>query len=320
MKSLAILASLLLAAGVALAAPPAKDAAPPLTPGAVRDCPLCPELVTVPAGSFVLGTSADQPEASRATGEAPPLSVTMHKPYALSRTEITVAQFRAFADETGYVPESGCRVWVDGAWVLTRERDWRSPGFTEPQAEAEPVVCVSWDDARAYVDWLSKKAGNRYRLPSESEWEYAARGGTSTARYWGDHDSGENDLLTSACDYANVYDTTGVPVFGFPWANARCTDRFAGLAPVASFKPNGFDLVDMIGNAREWVQDCYTTSYVGRPPDARAWEWAGGCEERGVRGGSFATPPETSRAAARGGARQSSRQQDLGFRVARDAD
>ena len=310
----------LLLAATATAAPPAKDAGPPLTPGAVRDCPLCPELMTVPAGSFLLGTSADQPESSRQTGESPPLSVTMHRPYAVSRTEITVAQFRTFADATHYTTEGGCRVWANGAWVLSRDRDWQNPGFAEPQADAEPVVCVSWDDAHAYLDWLSKVTGRKYRLLSETEWEYAARGGTSTARYWGDRDSGPFDLLTSACDYANVYDTSGVPVHGFPWANARCNDRYASLAPVGSFKANAFDLVDLIGNAREWLQDCYTTSYVGRPADARAWEWAGGCEERGVRGGSYATPPERSRAAARGGERQATRQQDLGFRVARDVD
>jgi len=317
----AFLAATLLACGFAGAAPaPAKDPGPPLTPGAVRDCPQCPELMTIPAGDFVLGTSADNPESSAATGETPPVAVTMHRPYSMSRTEVTVAQFRAFVATTEYAAEPGCRVWLDGAWVLSRQHDWRDPGFADAQADTEPVVCVSWDDARAYVEWLSKTTGHRYRLPSEAEWEYAARGGTSTPRYWGDRDSGENDLVATVCDYANVYDISAAQAQPYPWPNARCTDRYVGLAPVGSFKPNAFDLVDMIGNAREWVQDCYTTSYVGRPADARAWEWAGGCEDRVVRGGSYASPPERSRSAARGGERQITRQQDLGFRVARDAD
>lgn len=304
----------------AAAAPPAKPVGPPQTPGTVRDCPLCPELVIVPAGSFVLGTSLDSSESSRATGESPPLAVTMHRPYAMGRSEVTVAQYRAFVEASGYDGGTGCRVWADGAWVQARDRGWRDPGFAEPQGDGEPVVCVSWDDARAYVDWLTRTTGKRYRLPSETEWEYAARGGTSTARFWTERDATPTDLVVAACDYANVYDISAARAQPRPWPNARCTDRHAGLAPVGSYKPNAYDLVDMIGNAREWVQDCYTTSYVGRPADARPWEWAGGCEERGVRGGSYATAPERSRAAARGAERQAARQQDLGFRIARDAD
>ncbi len=312
--------ALLLSANGLAAAPPAKDAGPPLIPGAMRDCPLCPQLFSVPAGSFLMGTSSDNPESSRTTGESPPLPVTIRRPYAISRTEITVAQFRAFVTAAHYTSESGCRTWTAGAWVLTKQHDWKDPGLADAQSDEVPVVCVSWDDAWAYADWLSKATGKHYRLPSESEWEYAARGGTSTARYWGDNDSGVSDLLTSVCDYANVYDMSAVAVLGLPGANARCNDHYAGLAPVGSFKPNAFGLVDMIGNAREWAQDCFTTSYQGRPDDARAWEWVGGCDERVVRGGSFATDPQHSRAAARNGEKQSLRQQDLGFRVVRDLD
>ena len=286
--------------------------------GALRDCPTCPELVVVPAGSLLLGTSSDEDEVDRDRGESPPLPVQMNRPYAIGRYEVTVAQFRAFVDATQYAPQGDCRIVSGGAWLRLRERDWRNPGFATPPADGDPVVCVSWDDATAYLAWLSKLTGKGYRLPTEPEWEYAARGGTTTPRYFGNRDSSEDAPLASACDFANVYDASAVTELAFPYPNARCSDGYTYVAPVGSFKPNAFDLYDMIGNAREWLQDCYTASYRGRPQDARAWQWAGGCELRGVRGGSWATRPAESRAAARGAEPQGQRQSDLGFRVVRD--
>jgi formylglycine-generating enzyme required for sulfatase activity len=294
-------------------APPAVAVAPT---GTFRDCPTCPELVVVPAGEFVLGTQVDDPEADRVRGEAPPLAVSMNRAYAIGRTEVTVAQFRAFVAATQYAAVAECRHVDGGGWEATAGRDWRSPGFA--QRDDEPVVCVSWDDAKAYVDWLAKTTGRAYRLPSETEWEYAARGGTTTPRYWGARDSHEDSALSLACDHANVYDAGAVAALALQVPNAHCTDRHVHTAPVGTYRPNAFDLADAIGNAREWVQDCYTASYRGRPQDGRAWEWAGGCERRGVRGGSWATRPAQSRSAARGAEPQALRQSDLGFRVARD--
>jgi formylglycine-generating enzyme required for sulfatase activity len=304
---------------VAAAGAPAQRASA-LAPGHIKDCPSCPELVTIPAGVFTLGTSGDASEVDRVSGEAPPLQATIGRAYAIGRTEVTVRQFRAFVAATHYAAPAGCRIARDGHWQADAERSWRDPGFGDPPSEDQPVVCVSWDDAQAYLEWLSRVTNHHYRLPSETEWEYAARGGTTTARYWGERDSSEADVPSRACDYANVYDISAVAQYQFLWPNARCSDRHAGLAAVASYQPNAFDLYDMIGNAREWLQDCYTASYEGRPPDARAWVWAGGCEARGVRGGSFASRPERSRAAARDSELQGTRQQDLGFRVARDLD
>ena len=318
---------LTLVAAAALAQPPqapptkaaaAAAAAANAATGAFRDCPACPEMVTVPAGSFLLGTSADTKEFDRERGEAPPLAVTMSRSYAIGRYEVTVANFRAFAEATQYALRGDCRVVSGGAWVRLADRSWKSPGFADAQADNEPVVCVSWDDAKAYADWLSKSTGKAYRLPSETEWEYAARGGTTSARYFGANDSDEDSVLSLACDYANVYDSSSVTELAFPYANARCSDAHTFTAPVGTFKPNAFDLYDMLGNAREWLADCYTASYRGRPADGRAWVWAGGCELRGVRGGSWATRPAETRAAARGAELQGLRQADLGFRVVRD--
>ena len=302
----------------AAAAAAAAATASAATTGVIRDCPACPEMVVVPAGTFTLGTSASATEVDLERGEAPPQPVTIARAFALGRYEVSVAEFRAFVDATQYAATGDCRVASGGGWIRLPDHGWQDPGFAGPPAENEPVVCTSWDDAKAYADWLAKTTGQHYRLPSETEWEYAARGGTTTPRYFGDRDSDEATLLSVACDYANVYDASAVLELGFQEPNARCSDGHTYDAPVGSIKPNAFDLYDMIGNAREWVQDCYTATYTGRPLDGRAWEWAGGCELRGVRGGSWASRPSAARAAARGGELQNLRQSDLGFRVARD--
>jgi formylglycine-generating enzyme required for sulfatase activity len=245
------------------------------------------------------------------------MAIAMARPFAMGKYEVTVAQFRAFSEATQRVPHGDCRVATGSGWGRLADRSWVNPAGAMAPAESEPVVCVSWDDAQAYVSWLTAQTGHRYRLPSESEWEYAARGGTATARYFGDRDSDESSVLSVACDYANVYDASAVRDLHFNYPSARCNDHHTRQAPVGSYKPNAFDLYDMIGNAREWIQDCFTASYVGRPADARAWEW-GGCTLRGVRGGSWATRPMESRSAFRGYENQATRQADLGFRVVRD--
>jgi len=204
--------------------------------------------------------------------------------------------------------------------VHDRDRSWRDPGFPQPPADDDPVVCVNWEDARAYADWLAGKSGLKYRLPSEAEWEYVARGGTAFPRFWGAEDSTESAALSLACDYANVYDTSAVDAFSLPWPNANCNDGVSGLAGTGRYKPNAFGAHDVIGNAREWLQDCYTASYKGRPSDGRAWTWQGGCELKSVRGGSWASRPLDARAAARDAEPTLLRQSDLGFRVARDYD
>ncbi len=293
-----------------------QTAPPPAAPA--TDCPECPALALVPPGQFMLGSAPDAAELDRTTGESPGVMLAFTRPYYVSRREVTVGEFRRYVEATGREPAPGCRVWLGGQWVLERDRGWRDPGFALPPADDEPVVCVSWDDARAYAEWLSEKSGKRYRLPSEAEWEYAARGGTSYPRFWGEQDSREDLALSLACDYANVYDTSAVSGPGLPGPNARCNDRAPALAAGGRYKPNAFGIHDIIGNAREWVMDCYTASYLGRPGDPRAWTWQGGCERKSVRGGSWASRPRDARAPARGSEPTPQRQSDLGFRVARD--
>ncbi len=283
-----------------------------------RDCAVCPELAVVPPGQFTMGSPPDAAELEAGRGESPAVTLSFARPFLISRREITVGEFRRFVDATDAKAVAGCRVWSGGQWIQDHDRSWRDPGFATPPRDDEPVVCINWDDARAYAAWLAKESGKRYRLPSEAEWEYVARGGTSFPRYWGERDSREDLVLSLACDYANVYDASAVDAQHFSWPNARCSDRAPALAPVAQYKPNAFGVFDVIGNAREWVMDCFTASYAGRPQDARAWTWQGGCELKGVRGGSWASRPRDARAPARGAELATHRQSDLGFRVARD--
>lgn len=299
-----------------VALPAFAQQTPPAAPA--TDCAACPPLASVPPGRFLLGSAGGAPEADASTGEVPGLAVTLARPFRVASREITVAEFRRYVEATGAEPAPGCRIWSGGQWVHERARGWRDPGFAQPPRDDDPVVCVNWDDARGYADWLSKESGGRYRLPSEAEWEYVARGGTPFPRFWGERDSGEDEPLSRACEFANVYDASAVDALRLPWPNARCLDRAVALAPVAQYQPNAFGVYDIIGNAREWVMDCYTASYAGRPEDGRAWTWQGGCELRGVRGGSWASRPRAARAPARGAEPAALRQSDLGFRVVRD--
>ncbi|MBL8628694.1 MAG: formylglycine-generating enzyme family protein [Rhodospirillaceae bacterium] len=282
----------------------------------IRDCPTCPEIVVVPAGKFMMGTPGGAEEVDDDTGETPQIAITIEKAYGLGKTEVTTTQFTEFVNQSGHKIEPGCRLW-NNRWLFDPKSDWRGAGMMRTPRPNSPAICVSWSDAQAYAAWLSKKTGKKYRLPSESEWEYAARAGTTAPRYFGVN-SFEGVSISLACENANVYDVSAQTEYPLPYPYARCKDNAADLAPVGSYKPNAFGLYDMIGNVSEWVEDCYTASYWGRAPDQRAWTWAGGCEARGVRGGSWISRPADARSAKRDKAPTDTRTSYIGFRVARD--
>ena len=166
---------------------------------------------------------------------------------------------------------------------------------------------VSWEDARGYVRWLSRETGEEYRLLTEAEWEYVARAGTQTARYWGESESEQ-------CRYANGRDRSlGAPLTS-DWDPAPCSDGYVRTAPVGMFEPNGFGLHDVLGNAGEWTQDCWNESYSGAPADGTAWS-SGDCSERAYRGHTWGDYPWALRSANRGGLPAGFR--GIGFRVAR---
>lgn len=269
-----------------------------------RDCTDCPEMIPIPGGNFEMGSPNF--EAGRRDDEGPIRRVSIG-PFALGKYAVTRGQFAVFVSETGYDAGEKCWTVEDGTAEVRSGRSWRNPGFQ--QDNSHPIVCVSWDDATAYAQWLSRKTGKTYRMPSEAEWEYAARAGTTTVRYWG-------DSADQACVYANVMDTTGKSqVPGVTW-EVSCTDGHGYTAPVGSFKPNAFGLYDMLGNVWQWTQDCWHDNYDGAPTDGSAWS-GGDCERHAVRGGSWLLRPVSVRAAARSGSNTTGRSRSLGFRLAR---
>ena len=280
---------------------------------AFSECEGCPEMVVIPAGRFVMGTPGAQRARGAAGAEADPVVVEIPRAFALGRREVTRGEYARFIADSGHEPQGGCRVFDPALSRFNDDprRGWQDVATPAAPGDDHPVSCVSFTDALAYAQWLSAKSGQRYRLPSEAEWEYAARAGRSTLRPWGDD-------ADAGCEFANTYDLVAEARYRLGWQPSRCRDGQADLAPGGQFAANAFGLQDMIGNLREWVQDCATASYVGRPRDARAWEWLGGCGERVQRGGSWLAPAEQNRSAARSAAPAGERAADAGFRVAAD--
>ena len=263
----------------------------------IKDCADCPELVVIPVGSFLMGAS-DRPDGS----EGPVHEVRIGRALAMGRYEVTRGEFARFVNASGYKTLSGqkrsptgCMAWDGKRSTMEASKSWRDPGFT--QTDSHPVVCVSWYDAQAYLAWLNEKApGKGFRLPTEAEWEYAARAGQGTARYpWGDDPS-----YSQICDFANGMDATAKAQFpDVTWTAASCSDGHANTAPVGSFKANAFGLYDMHGNAGEWVQDVWHENYQGAPDDGSAWVNGGDQNFRQLRGGTFRAAPMSLRSAGR---------------------
>lgn len=282
---------------------------------AFKDCETCPEMVVVPIGSVAIGSY--ETEAYRRSGERPKQHVTIAKPFALSKTETTLRQFRQFAVETGYVGEpaifrgqlyEGCNFFDGNGYGYVRNHNWDNPGY--PQREEEPVVCVSWSDAAAFAEWLSDKTGRTYRLPSTVEFEYAMRAGSETPWTWGTDPS-------EACEHANIGDET----LARQWpkrASFNCDDGHLFLASVGKFKANGFGLHDMLGNAWEWTNDCWHDDLRDAPLDGSSWmEEAGGdCDARVPKGGGWISGPAWARASVRSKDGANYRSFMLGFRLA----
>jgi len=265
----------------AAASAPAQTAASTTPPKTFRDCPNCPEMVVIPAGSFQMGAAPGENErfevpTSQANRDQPQHLVTFAKPFALAKFDITRAQFAAFATATGFHPHSGCLTVVNGAWTPQPQASWEEPGFA--QTDEDPAVCMNEIEITGYLRWLRQTTGKAYRLPSEAEWEYAERAGTITAYYWGDDPK-------DACKYENIGDED----YGFKYnikAPISCHDGFADLAPVGSFKPNAFGLYDMAGNIFVLTADCWNENYNGAPTDGTAW-MSGDCARHVARKASF---------------------------------
>jgi formylglycine-generating enzyme required for sulfatase activity len=270
-----------------------------------KDCENCPEMVVIPAGTFTMGSP--QSEKERLDTEGPQHSVTISATFAVAKFAVTRGQFAAFVKDTGYDAGSKCWTLENGKVDWRSSRSWRNPGFG--QDDTHPVVCLSWNDAKAYVAWLSRKTGQGYRLLTEAEFEYANRAGTTTRYSFGDDESG-------LCGNANGFDQTAKKSVAATLSGAPCSDGYAYTAPVGSFAANDFGLYDMSGNAWEWTEDCWHESYAGAPKDGSAWT-SGSCEYRVRRGGDWLDGPWFLRAANRHGGRPDLRDDAVGFRVAR---
>jgi len=292
----------------------ALPAAPP-PPSAIRDCADCPEVVRIAAGEFQMGADATEeereavPPSIRGVG-LPRKQVSIAREFWMGRTEVTVAQFRAFVEATRRDTGNACVINNNGRWENGPGRNWRSPNFA--QDDNHPVVCASWNDAVAYTEWLSQRTGKKYRLPTEAEWEFAARAGTTSARYWGD------DRVPS-CKFANVADTTTATALGWPKSAVifECSDNQVYTAPVGSFAANGVGLFDMLGNVLEWTADCWVENLTTQPGDGTARN-APNCARRTIRGGSWEGVPSIVRSAYREPAFQGARTSQIGFRVVRE--
>jgi hypothetical protein len=261
-----------------------RDASKELSPGInVKDCETCPDMIEIPAGSFMMGSQEFDSEQ--------PVHPVQIKRFAMSKTEITRGQFAAFVDATGYVYGKSCWIWTGRDWRDSSDGSWLNPGFK--QSNNDPAVCLNWDDVQAYIQWLQQKTGHTYRLPTEAEWEYAARSGSESAWSFG---GDEAELVNHA------------------WIRTNSGNR---TQPVAQKPANRFGLHDMHGNVWEWTLDCATNNYNNAPPDGSAWN-KNGCTQRVVRGGSWYSNPVNSRAAARNRFNANQRDSSYGFRLVRE--
>jgi formylglycine-generating enzyme required for sulfatase activity len=234
-----------------------------LKPGVkFRECTNCPDMVVVPGGDFIMGSSEDQ--FGHESSEGPQHKVTISQRFAVGKFELTVNEWNACA------AHGGCPLdYLSLDFLLSI--------WTGGPSGREPARSLSWDNAQRYVAWIVKVTGKPYRLLTEAEWEYAARGGTTTAYFWGDEIGKENASCTGC---------------GGEWVGI-------GVEKVGRFKANAFGLHDMHGNVGEWVEDCSHKRYEGNPPtDGSAWT-EGDCDLRVIRGGSWYAHPRDLRSAAR---------------------
>lgn len=252
--------------------------APTARPETFRDCKECPAMVSIPAGSFMMGPKGEDGEEHEL---GPQHRVTLARPFAAGKYEVTFAQWDAC------VADGGCNGY--------------SPDDEGWGDDDRPVMNVSWHDAKSYVSWLSRKTGERYRLLSEAEWEYAARAGSTSPYWWGQEASNE---------YANYVND----------ASLVGRDIWESTSPIGTFPANKFGLYDVSGNVHEWVEDCGHDDYAGAPKDGSAWTSGGNCRMRIIRGGSWASAEDDLWSAHRDWDDAENRGAITGFRVARDID
>jgi formylglycine-generating enzyme required for sulfatase activity len=266
------------------------------------DHPQGPEMVLVPPGSFMMGSPENEPERESLgkSPESPQHKVAITRPFAVGRHAITRGQFAAFVNNTGHKTDGGAYVWKGGKAEHDPHASWRNPGFA--QDDSHPVVCVNWQDADAYAAWLSDQTRKTYRLLTEAEREYVARGGTTTAFWWG------SSITPAQANYDGNYTYAGGGSKG------------KATVPVDSFAANPWGLFNVHGNVWEWCADVWHENYKGAPTDGSAWLQGGDASRRVLRGGSWYLNWWSLRAADRIGYAAVDRNNNYGFRLARTLD
>ncbi len=259
-----------------------SKSAPDAPGGAFRDCPLCPEMAVAPAGEFLMGSP--ETEKGRGRDEGPQHRVAFAQPFAVGKYEVTFSEWDACVADRGCSHNPSDEGWGRGR---------------------RPVIDVSFNDAKQYTDWLSNKTGKDYRLLSEAEWEYAARGQTKTSEPSDPFSTGETISYRQANYDAN-----------FTYGSGQQGAYRQKTTDVGSFQKNAFGLYDMHGNVWEWVQDCYRPSYEGAPADGSPVLFSR-CELRVLRGGAWNYHPKLLRSAYRYATAPEVRLNNFGFRVAR---
>ena len=283
-----------------------------------QDCQACPEMVVIPPGTFPMGSEHIEPmRGGKMRPQGPVRTVTIDYPYAAGKYEVTIGEWRAFMANTGH-QASDCRAW--GGERASMGYSFEDPDFGRPVLDEEPMMCVYWTEAQEYVQWLSEQTEQNYRLLTEAEWEYAAKGGADTEWFWGDDDS-------KICEYGNIFDQVAAQnpelIAGSGTAvsmAAQCEDGYDLVAPVGQYKPNAYGLYDTVGNIWEWTQDCSLTFYTAEPVDGSAFEVTGPCEKRAIRGGSWRSRLSRHKPFFRGRDPELTSYHLFGFRVARDVE
>ncbi|WP_252097701.1 SUMF1/EgtB/PvdO family nonheme iron enzyme [Pseudoalteromonas sp. NBT06-2] len=242
--------------------------------------PIEPIMVDIPSGSFEMG-SMDRENSQ-------PLHEVNISQFSLGKYEVTVKEFAQFIKATNFKAPSECRHELDGWFKPYSKGNWETNALNS--SEFQPVVCINWQAANAYTQWLAKETGRPYRLPTEAEWEYAARAGTKT-----DYFFGNDEDRTQVCEYANTADLSGENILQrdantsyLNWSTglANCVDNSGDASIVGMYKPNQFGLHDIVSNVLEMLADCYVADYKTVPTDGSPM-LEGECASRATRGGSW---------------------------------
>lgn len=309
-------AALSLIAIVLSACSPAPDANSGAAIETFRDCPECPELLRIPAGEFMMGSTPAQTEAAgvpaqRAPNEHPAVPVTIERDFAIGRYEVTIKEFRAFTEATDFTVMPGCFGLSGRAWAMDITATWDAPGY--PVDDSYPAACLTAEDYDAYLSWLSATTGQTYRMPTEAEWEYmAGLGIEQPPRNWVSADA-------DACLAFNTADANFTINFDGAWTAFACDDGFRITSPVGHYPPNKLGMYDVIGNTAEITSDCFVAGHEGRPTNGAA-RTAEGCATAVFKGGSWAGEPSFLRPAFRVLATRVVRGNGFGLRVVRELD